>query len=118
MLYIYICHIPILNAQFKASILRRRKNINGHADDGYGSFGGYNGGARKLTRSKSYNNVSSSQSELSHAIFGGDTMSLNGGSNANRKFSRHRPDIRRTTRVDKRSINRQNSLPFSVNAAQ
>ena len=107
-----------LDPHFKASILRRRKNINGHADDGYGSFGGYNGGARKLTRSKSYNNVSSSQSELSHAIFGGDTMSLNGGSNVNRKFSRHRPDIRRTTRVDKRSINRQNSLPFSVNAAQ
>ena len=80
-----------------------------HADDGYGSFGGYNGGARKLTRSKSQ-----SLSELSNLAAGGDTMSLNGGNNVQRKFSRHRPEIQRTRRGDKRSINRQNSLPFSV----
>ena len=102
------------NDIFQASILRRRKNINGHADDGYGSFGGYNGGARKLTRSKSHNNISSSMSELSHVMAGGDTMSLNGGVNGHRKFSRHRPEMHRGKRGDKRSINRQNSLPFSV----
>ena len=96
-------------SNFQASILRRRKNINGHADDGYGSFGGYNGGARKLTRSKSQ-----SLSELSNLAVGGDTNSLNGGNNVQRKFSRHRPEIQRSRKSDKRSLNRQNSLPFSV----
>lgn len=80
-----------------------------HANDGYGSFGGYNGGARKLTKSKSQ-----SLSELSNLAAGGDTVSLNGGSNGRRKFSRHRPEIQRAKRGDKRSINRQNSLPFSL----
>ena len=85
-----------------------------HADDGYGSFGGYNGGARKLTRSKSHNNISSSLSDLSNLVVGSDTQSLNGGTNMNRRFSRHKPDIHRTRRGDKRSsVNRQLSLPYS-----
>ena len=100
---------------FQASILRRRKNINGHVDDGYGSFGGYNGGARKLTRSKSHNNVSSSMSDLSNLVVGSDTQSLNGGSIINRRFSRHKPEIPRGRRGDKRSsFNRHNSLPFTM----
>ena len=85
-----------------------------HADDGYGSFGGYNGGARKLTRSKSQNNISSSLSELSNLVAGGDNVSLNGGGIVHRKFSRHRPEVQRKRRGDNQSIHRQNSLPFSV----
>ena len=99
----------------QASILRRRKNINGHADDGFGSFGGYNGGARKLTRSKSHNNVSSSLSELGNVIVG-DNPSLAGGAGGHRRFSRYKPEVQRGRREGKRSIERQNSLPYSVSS--
>ena len=66
-----------------------------------------------MTRSKSQNNVSSSLSDLSNLVVGSDTQSLNGGSIIHRRFSRHRPEIQRGRRGDKRSnYHRHNSLPY------
>ena len=121
--YHFILYIWILKQNQKclsvqASILRRRKNVNGiHTDDGYSTFGGYNGGSsrRKLTRSQSQNNISSSLSDLSNLVVAG----AGGAGENHRKFSRYRPEVRQQQQRGGRNsvaggehnFDRHNSVP-------